>query len=227
MVDPYLADDVKSDDDNNVSSKFNLRGVMHHTGDTLISGHYIADSKRLIKDGEESDSTEIEQWIEYNDHIGRKNSIKDVTDTNDKKKSCYIALYSRDDLENAEKVQSEKHSVTKKKKTVAEESSDSKKTTVEKKKAAPKKKAVPKKKATPKKKAVPKKNRASKKAAPKKKKICICGLTEEEHENGGVFYDMTCTECKVEYHVTRDCTDMSEKVARRNRNWVCWTCLDE
>ena len=97
MVDPYLANDVKSDDDNNVSSKFNLRGVMHHTGNTLISGHYIADSKRLIKDGEESDSTEIEQWIEYNDRIGRKNS-KDVTDSLAKKKSCYIALYSRDDI---------------------------------------------------------------------------------------------------------------------------------
>ena len=110
MVDTYLADDVKSDDDNNVSSKFNLRGVMHHTGNTLLSGHYIADSKRLIKDGEESDSTEIEQWIEYNDRIGRKNSIKDVTDSLAKKKSCYIALYSRDDITNDEEVQSEKRS---------------------------------------------------------------------------------------------------------------------
>ena len=90
-IQPHLVGTESSD----LSSRYKLRGVLHHTGTTPTSGHYITFSERV------SDSTEgpgtREQWFEFDDKVGREKSVDYVVgkEDNDMKKNCYLALYER------------------------------------------------------------------------------------------------------------------------------------
>jgi len=90
-IQPHLVGSESS-----LSSRYKLRGVLHHTGTTSTSGHYVTYSKRMIDDDEGLGGTR-EQWFEFDDKVGREKSVDYVVgkEDNDMKKNCYLALYER------------------------------------------------------------------------------------------------------------------------------------
>ena len=104
-IQPHLVGSESS-----LSSRYMLRGVLHHTGTSPTSGHYVTYSKRMVEDDEGPGTRE--QWFEFDDKVGRKKSVDYVVgkEDNDMKKNCYLALYERmsdstdEDVEDASRI---------------------------------------------------------------------------------------------------------------------------
>jgi len=67
---------------------YHLCGVVHHVGNTAFSGHYTTCAKRNL----EEESVE-EQWVFFDDTVGRRRTINYVTGNETNQKNCYMALY--------------------------------------------------------------------------------------------------------------------------------------
>ena len=71
-------------------AKYNLRGVVHHVGNTAFSGHYTACGLR-------SDTTDTqdneEQWVYFDDRKGIKEDFDYVAKREKNQRNCYMALY--------------------------------------------------------------------------------------------------------------------------------------
>eukprot|EP00985_Skeletonema_marinoi_P031452 scaffold37696_cov185-Skeletonema_marinoi.AAC.9 len=67
---------------------YHLCGVVHHVGNTAFSGHYTTCAKRNL----EQESVE-EQWVFFDDTVGRRRTINYVTGNETNQKNCYMALY--------------------------------------------------------------------------------------------------------------------------------------
>jgi len=67
---------------------YHLCGVVHHVGNTAFSGHYTTCAKRNL----EEESVE-EQWVFFDDTVGRRRTINYVTGNATNQKNCYMALY--------------------------------------------------------------------------------------------------------------------------------------
>ena len=78
---------------------YHLRGVVHHVGSTAVSGHYTSCAKRTIggkKLNTSCTQDNEEQWVFFDDQVGTKQSMKDVTGCERNQRSCYMALYELD-----------------------------------------------------------------------------------------------------------------------------------
>lgn len=70
--------------------KFNLRGVVHHVGNTAFSGHYTSCSiRRTTPDAQDNE----EQWVYFDDRKGIKKDLDYVAKLEENQRNCYMALY--------------------------------------------------------------------------------------------------------------------------------------
>ena len=67
---------------------YHLCSVVHHVGNTASSGHYTTCGKRKL----EEESVE-EQWVFFDDTVGKRRTINYVTANETNQKNCYMALY--------------------------------------------------------------------------------------------------------------------------------------
>jgi hypothetical protein len=76
-------------------SIYRLRGVVHHVGKTVSSGHYTTCGKRSIcgKSDTSGPRENEEQWMLFDDRVGKKTSVNHVTDDEWNQKRCYMAIY--------------------------------------------------------------------------------------------------------------------------------------
>ena len=86
----------------NLPWKYHLRGVVHHIGNSPFSGHYTSCAKRIVK-GTEGDSSDTanaqdneEQWVLFNDRVGRQVSASYVLEDEENQRNCYMAIYELD-----------------------------------------------------------------------------------------------------------------------------------
>eukprot|EP00985_Skeletonema_marinoi_P007314 scaffold3206_cov119-Skeletonema_marinoi.AAC.1 len=77
-----------SAEEENPNGLYHLCGVVHHVGNTAFSGHYTTCAKRNL----EEESVE-EQWVFFDDTVGRRRTINYVTGNETNQKNCYMALY--------------------------------------------------------------------------------------------------------------------------------------
>ena len=66
---------------------FHLCGVIHHLGETPLSGHYTACAVRRL------DVDNNDCWVQFDDIRGRRKSIQDVTNDDQNQQECYVAAY--------------------------------------------------------------------------------------------------------------------------------------
>ena len=86
-INPFVSKDEKTP-----PGKYHLRGVVHHVGNSALSGHYTACGKRTLKKGENSE----EQWVFFDDPVGTKKDLGWVTSTERNQRNCYMAVYESD-----------------------------------------------------------------------------------------------------------------------------------
>ena len=73
---------------------YHLCGVVHHVGDTASSGHYTTCAKRnLDEESAEASPNVEEQWVLYDDTVGKKQTINSVIGDKGNQENCYMALY--------------------------------------------------------------------------------------------------------------------------------------
>ena len=105
-LDKYYANDG---DDNKAekkskttSSSYSIQSIVHHIGNTANSGHYTADAKRMISEGNDCGKY---KWISFDDGIATEITAGEETTTNNddvvtsniqKQKTAYMVLYTLD-----------------------------------------------------------------------------------------------------------------------------------
>lgn len=81
---------------------YRLCGVVHHIGNTASSGHYTSCAKRKLTvasddskaaGGISDEKVAKEEWVFFDDRVGRKKSLDYVVDTEKNQRNCYLALY--------------------------------------------------------------------------------------------------------------------------------------
>eukprot|EP00984_Skeletonema_dohrnii_P009919 scaffold3819_cov98-Skeletonema_dohrnii-CCMP3373.AAC.6 len=73
---------------------YHLCGVVHHVGDTASSGHYTTCAKsNLNEESEEASPNVEEQWVLYDDTVGKRQTINYVIGDKGNQENCYMALY--------------------------------------------------------------------------------------------------------------------------------------
>ena len=90
------------------SSSYSIQSIVHHIGNTANSGHYTADAKRMISEGNDCGKY---KWISFDDGIATEittnagvgvesttSSYADdvVTSNIQKQKTAYMVLYTLD-----------------------------------------------------------------------------------------------------------------------------------
>jgi len=96
-ITPFIGDKVKSPE-----GLYRLCGVVHHIGNTASSGHYTSCAKRKLAvasddskaaGGISDEKVAEEEWVFFDDRVGRKKSLDYVVDTEKNQRNCYLALY--------------------------------------------------------------------------------------------------------------------------------------
>ena len=89
------------------SSSYSIQSIVHHIGNTANSGHYTADAKRMISEGNDCGKY---KWISFDDGIATEitagvggaetttttNNDDVVTSNIQKQKTAYMVLYTLD-----------------------------------------------------------------------------------------------------------------------------------
>jgi uncharacterized UBP type Zn finger protein len=75
----------------NTEAKYNLRGVVHHVGNTAFSGHYTSCGLRTTNTPDAQDNEE--QWVYFDDRVGVKKDFDYVALSEKNQRNCYMALY--------------------------------------------------------------------------------------------------------------------------------------
>lgn len=71
-------------------AKYNLRGVVHHVGNTAFSGHYTSCG---LRDNTTDAQDHEEQWVYFDDRVGVKKDFDYVALDERNQRNCYMALY--------------------------------------------------------------------------------------------------------------------------------------
>lgn len=71
------------------NSKYHLRGVVHHIGNSASSGHYTSCGLRSSTDAQDLQ----EQWVHFNDSVTAEHDFEYVALDENNQRNCYIAVY--------------------------------------------------------------------------------------------------------------------------------------
>ena len=97
-MDEFLCNNFDDGKDSpNSEQQYSLKSLVYHIGSTASSGHYTADALRTRPaTPEEVGKETCDEWVSFDDSKASMTKLSDVVESEQKKKTAYMLLYTLD-----------------------------------------------------------------------------------------------------------------------------------